>query len=440
MFTSGILFLALQSSVQMNTAPEKWKFVGEESSHCAALHAKTEDRAYLIVDTKLIRIDDSGTKRTDITPRGRLNMLIRPYGLGLVDKDTAVLCGTELGKGVVLTTRDGGENWTKTQNRPGDYSGLKTPCAWDGKNKYTVGTSHDTNVGVTRSSDGGVTWKTTELPKVGAMNIDVADADTVYYGLFNNPPPGTKTGYYRSTDQGATFELFLPNNNQKLPFRFMGKNIGFYESGMTTDGGKTHKTFSIGGKDARVLDCQSNDGQFIRCVVYPGNHKPHAVYKSSDGGNTWTPEAMPDEYNQLLEPRLASVHSCFASVSKNVAYAANTNGSNKLLMIGTPGAATETPAETPADTDTGTSTDKARDTTSTGGDSPTGTSATNTSATNTASDKTGTKQDDALDGASGDKEKSGGCALGTSTGYWGMGLLGLLALFRRRSYVVDKSE
>jgi len=125
--------------------------------------------------------------------------------------------------------------------------------------------------GICLSVDGGRTWK--------PSNVGMPDTAPTHILLDPASPVGKRTlwaaamgrGVYKSTDDGATWRLKNRGITQKEPFA--------WRLARASDG-----TLYV------VIARRSEDGSI-------GTSGDGAIYKSSDGAETWTPVKLPDEVN-----------------------------------------------------------------------------------------------------------------------------------------------
>jgi photosystem II stability/assembly factor-like uncharacterized protein len=193
---------------------------------------------------------------------------------------------------------------------------------------------------------GGGLWKTTnaggrwdnisdgffEMGSVGAVSVSPSHPNIVYCGMGEHAPRGVMTSYgdgmYRSNDAGKTWTklglektqhisriIIHPTNPDVVYVAAQGalfapnKERGVYRS---KDGGKTWENilFVDEGTGAVELSMDANNPLTLYAAMWDYQRKPHVVisggpgsglYKSTDGGDTWTEltEGLPKEKGKM---------------------------------------------------------------------------------------------------------------------------------------------
>jgi len=217
----------------------------------------------------------------------------------------------------VYKSTDGGANWTKFSEAPNGYD---LSVAVD---SVTAGTVYVGNYyGVRTSADGGASFGAVSMPRewgIRALAADPATAGTVYAGTNGG-------GLFKSADAGASWTasstglaggisaLVVDSRNARTLLMSSGTSLycgvelwgaggnGVYRS---TDGGTTWSPSTAGlaatGVTALAADPNNPD------VVYAGvNGGTGGVYKSTDAGLTWISVSSGSPIVTLLVDRAAS--------------------------------------------------------------------------------------------------------------------------------------
>ncbi len=173
--------------------------------------------------------------------------------------------------------------------------------------------------GVYRSTDGGDSWNhmgLAETRHIGKVEVDPRDPDVVFVAALGNLwAPSQERGVFRSTDGGATWDKVLfvdaqtgavdlvmdPQNPdvmyaatyQRLR-RAWGFNGGGPGSGVykTSDGGNswTELTNGIPAEDkGRIgLAISASSPNVLNALIQTGSSSTTGTYRSEDGGESWT--------------------------------------------------------------------------------------------------------------------------------------------------------
>jgi len=174
--------------------------------------------------------------------------------------------------------------------------------------------------GVYKSTDAGKTWINTglkEAQQIGGIAIDPKDENTVFVAALGHPyGPNHERGVYRTTDGGKNWERVLykdentgaiqvtidPKNSKIIYADLWAGRQGPWENGSwegpesglfkSTDGGNTWNKLTKGLPTAadglgRIGFCiaASDPNRMYACVDAT---KGGGVYKSDDGGETWS--------------------------------------------------------------------------------------------------------------------------------------------------------
>ena len=188
---------------------------------------------------------------------------------------------------------------------------------WVGTGEGNPRNSMNLGSGLFKSLDAGKTWKRVGLENSKAIHrivVDPSNPNTVFVGVMGDPfTPDTNRGVYKTTDGGITWSQILFTNNQsgvgdmvmdpfnpnkifaamyehrRTPYSFTsgGPGSGLY---LTHDGGKTWKKLGIenglpAGQLGRIgiAIARSNPNRVYAKVEAAKN----ALYRSEDGGLRW---------------------------------------------------------------------------------------------------------------------------------------------------------
>ncbi len=236
------------------------------------------------------------------------------------------------------------------------------PTAQTGRTPVFVGLPGDINTmyvagangGVFKSTNGGVTWKPIfddqSTISIGAVAIAPSDPNVIYVGTGEGNPRNDASigdGVYKSIDAGEHWtNVGLPDSDKitRIVIDPRNPDIAYVaalghewgpneERGLfkTTDGGKAWKkvlyTNNLTGcSDVDIDPTNSNivyAGMFTfrRFAWYTGSGGGEtAVYKSSDGGNSWTSLSGPDANRGLPKGPMDRIGIAVARSNPNIVY------------------------------------------------------------------------------------------------------------------------
>ena len=153
--------------------------------------------------------------------------------------------------------------------------------------------------GVYKSTDGGATWKHVglrETYQIGAIVVDPHDPNVAYVAALGHPyAPNAERGVFKTTDGGATWSKVLYND----------ADTGAISLAMEPD-------------DPHVLYAALWQTRRPPWNVYPPSNGPGSgLYKSADGGATWThlTNGLPANVGHIgLSTSAAAPHRVYAMV------------------------------------------------------------------------------------------------------------------------------
>ncbi len=142
-----------------------------------------------------------------------------------------------------------------------------------GTGEPDIRAQHSYGIGMFKSTDAGKTWSHIGLEgtrQIGRVVVDPANPNRVYVAALGNVyAPNPERGLYRSTDGGTTWKKILFKANDP-------NNVGAIEVAIDT-------------KNPRVLYASLWGTRRPPWSVYaPSNMPGGGLYKSTDGGDTWT--------------------------------------------------------------------------------------------------------------------------------------------------------
>ena len=205
--------------------------------------------------------------------------------------------------GGVWKTVNAGTTWTPVFDNEGSYSigaialdPKNTATVWVGTGEYNSQRSVGYGDGVYRSDDGGKSWKNVGLKTsehIGRIVIDPRDSNVVFVAA-QGPlwSAGGERGLYKTTDGGKTWKAVIT----------VSENTGV-----------TDVVMDPSNPDTMYAAAWQRRRHFYTLV----NGGPEgAIYKSTDGGNTWT------KLRSGLPPGdLGRVGLAISPVDTNVVYA-----------------------------------------------------------------------------------------------------------------------
>jgi photosystem II stability/assembly factor-like uncharacterized protein len=222
-------------------------------------------------------------------------------------------------EGGLYRSTDGGENWTAVHPIPYAYNAIAiSPNYATDQTVWATAMSYTQAIGVYRSTDGGANWALV-APGRNAPRLAVSPNYTLDQTLFAGM---ADDGVHRSTNGGVTWNRVLPTPyvTALAVSPVYGASRTVYAAARpnttsatavyrTTDGGNTWQALATGipaEQNGQPLTVSSLafavDGSVLAGVGY-GVGGETAVYRTTDGGNTWYMVDAPlpgDVVNHLL--------------------------------------------------------------------------------------------------------------------------------------------
>jgi photosystem II stability/assembly factor-like uncharacterized protein len=268
-------------------------------------------------------------------------------------------------RGGVWKTTDGGQNWAPIfDDQPfqaiGDIE--IDPTAPDivyvGTGDPNISSHPGIGDGVYKSTDGGQTWTHLGLEEqriISQVRVNPANPNIVYAAAMGVPfEPNTQRGLYRSEDGGNSWDQILFISDQagvidllmdpadpailyasgwdRIRNNFLsivhGPGAKVYK---TTDGGDNWTQLEGGlpqNNQGRIGLAMSGTNSDVIFAEYVGtNSELFGIYKTTDGGNSWSPIPT-DEFNGLSGNPLGGFGWYFGKIR------VNPSNDNDILLLG----------------------------------------------------------------------------------------------------------
>jgi len=243
--------------------------------------------------------------------------------------DRTIFAGTIYGGGVFKST-DGGASWSAMGLAYAQALALSPGYT----NDHTLFAG--TEGGVSKSTDGGASWSSVNigLTNLGVYALALSPGYATDHTLF----AGTGDGVYKSTDGGASWSatglayaqvLALSPSYASDHTLFAGTGGGVFKS---TNSGASWSTVNTGlPTDMYVEALALSPGYATDRTLFAGtgnSTQTGAVFRSTDGGASWSKTGLPSVYVQALalSPGYDSDHTLFAGTRDHGVFKSTTGG------------------------------------------------------------------------------------------------------------------
>jgi photosystem II stability/assembly factor-like uncharacterized protein len=182
------------------------------------------------------------------------------------------------GAGGVWRTTNYGENWTNITDGKGfkssaigaiEVADSDTSIIYVGTGSNAIRANVTTGRGMYKSTDAGKTWQFIGLEdagQIGAIKVDPRNPNRVYVAALGHPFGKNKQrGVYRSTDGGKTWKNVL----------FASDSTGAVDLELNPD--NPDEIYAVMWR-----------GERKPWTIISGSDKEDGIYKSTDGGDTWS--------------------------------------------------------------------------------------------------------------------------------------------------------
>lgn len=221
---------------------------------------------------------------------------------------------------------------TATVQDLGPFGGDLWDVAIDSTNAMVYTVAKDSPNGFYRSDDGGTTWQgLSGVDYGGGVAVEVDSSSSVVFVMFAN-------GLYRSEDQGETFTKISEHSGNGLLFAddLLLVGLGDTSSGgvvaISSDGGSnlSDVQYSLNADEyIWDIDYSADTDEFFIYAQEQSSNTNH-LYRSADGGATWSAITLPAELATVTEGRFAvnpvNGQQLIVTGGNNVALFYSTNG------------------------------------------------------------------------------------------------------------------
>jgi photosystem II stability/assembly factor-like uncharacterized protein len=262
-----------------------------------------------------------------------------------------------VGKGAILTTRDGGRTWLRVWQGPQDLHGVDFVSASTG---WAVGDGI-----LLGTVDGGQHWRQLAQPRVRPLRSVHFSSPSQGWGVAGPDLPGERripaTTLVHTGDGGRTWSA-LPAPRPPQSVCFTSPSDGWLASGLevwrSNDGGRSWGprpsfVLPLDYTDApsAELQCAAPGAAWVRFDSGEGaaGHRPYALYATADGGVHWrgvlavygpqglplSPGTYPGPFS-VIDPKRAFLLSPTPAADSTGAVLIGQGGSRLQLLPGIP--------------------------------------------------------------------------------------------------------
>jgi len=214
------------------------------------------------------------------------------WSISPVSQNLVWICGTY---GTLIKTTDGGSNW-QIMMQGDTLDGILIDVVFVNEN---IGWLSNNNGSILKTMDGGITWALVKQHSSGGSWIFAFDALTQYH---------IHGKLYKTFDGGASWDsvaIHHPTNYMSWGASFPDKDHGFFPTqngtgGMMIEDYPVVYTLNAGQawKESPYLETGGNG---LRCIWFTDGNTgwvggPHNMFKTTNGGATFSRESIPDEF------------------------------------------------------------------------------------------------------------------------------------------------
>lgn len=241
--------------------------------------------------------------------------------LQAVSCPSVATCHT-VGGATVIGTIDGGTNWTVASSPPNAFDLTDTACV-SAKTCWVIGSDNSDAGAVYKTVDGGTTWRVQSAVIPGGFFLAISCASRVVCVATGNTGAVFTTGDGGRSWHGQSLTDATLINGIDCPTTMVCEAVGYRgRDGVTgvalrtTDGGDTWTPQALPAsvQFPTSVSCPSIDA----CVavgqetIHSGSTQVGVIVTTADGGTTWRRRQVPDGYTDLLGVACPAAEVCEA--------------------------------------------------------------------------------------------------------------------------------